>query len=317
MNYSERSFGKEFYAGQTVSEEAVAWASFAAARLASEFCQSWLTLQCRLVRGTLGLLLLEDDDGSFAPAATWPAGGTAAAELVPAAERALRERRGVVARTEAGSAHAAYPVDIGGRLWGVVVVDLGPYEGGFLQDALRRLHWGAGWLETLFHRRQAQQDIQKLAATRLALEMAAVAGSATGLLSAATALTSELAIRLDCRRVAIGTVRHGRAQVLALSHAASVANELRLADSLANAMEEAVDQSASVGLITAWLPAAAAVPAVPCLGARCRKGKYVPEASSGEATGGGRPANWGALLRREPPPLARVRCPATRPAMAR
>jgi hypothetical protein len=248
MNYSERSFAEELSADQTVAEDTVVWADFAAARLASEFCQSWLNLQCRLVRGTIaGLLLLEDQDGSFAPAATWPAEGKDAAELVPAAERALRERRGVVTRTDAGAAHVAYPVDITGRLWGVVVVEFGSYQGAALQDALRRLHWGAGWLETLFHRRQAEQDAQKLAATRLALEMAAVAGSATGLIGAATALTSELAIRLDCRRVAIGIVRRGRARVMALSHAASVANELRLADSLANAMEEAVDQSGCVG----------------------------------------------------------------------
>ncbi len=248
MGYSDSTVARDYPTERAVTEEALAWAGFAAARLASEFCQSWLNLQCRLIRGaTAGLLLLEDEDGSFAPAANWPTEGRDAADLVPAAERALRERRGVIERTQAGDAHAAYPVDIRGKLWGVVVVDLGACPDSVLQEALRRLHWGVGWVETLFHRRQAEQDSQKLATTRLALEMVAVVGSANGLAGAATALSNELAVRLECRRVAIGTVRSGRVRVLALSHAASVAKELRLADSLANAMEEAVDQAVSVG----------------------------------------------------------------------
>ncbi len=248
MGQSESIAAHDDTPERAIADEALAWAGFANARMASEFCQSWLNLQCRLVPGTVtGLLLLEDEDGSFAPAATWPPDGNDVAELVPAAERALRERQGVVERTAAGDAHAAYPVDISGKLWGVVVVDLGACPDLTLQGALRRLHWGAGWVETLFHRRQAEQDAQKLATARLALEMVAVAGTALGLVGSATALANEMAIRLDCRRVAVGTVRRGRVKVLALSHAASVAGKLRLADSLANAMEEAVDQSASIG----------------------------------------------------------------------
>jgi Barrel-sandwich domain of CusB or HlyD membrane-fusion len=248
MGYSENIAAHDYAAEQDIADEAISWASFAAARLASEFCQSWLRLQCRMVSGSLaGLLLLETEDGSFAPAATWAIEGRDVAELVPTAERALRERRGLVERTGDGDAHAAYPVDIHGKLWGVVVVNLGASPEGVLQGALRRLHWGAGWLETLFHRRQAEQDAQKLAAARLALEIVGAVAPSKGLVGAATALANELATRVDCCRVAIGAVRRGRVRVLALSHSASLAKKLRLADSLANAMEEAVDQSASVG----------------------------------------------------------------------
>src|SRR5258708_4957617 len=248
MGYSENIAADEFAAERDIANEALTWASFAAARFASEFCQSWLKLQCRIVSGTrAGLLLLENEDGSFAPAATWAIEGRDVAGLVPTAERALRERRGVVERTGDGDAHAAYPVDIQGKLWGVVVVDLGSASEDALQGALRRLHWGAGWLESLFHRRQAEQDAQKLATARLALEIVGVVGSSKGLVGAATALANELATRVDCRRVAIGAVSRNSVRVLALSHSASVAKKLRLADSLANAMEEAVDQSASVG----------------------------------------------------------------------
>jgi hypothetical protein len=248
MGYSENIAAQEYVAERDIADEALTWAGFAAARFASEFCQSWLKLQCRMVSGTLaGLLLLESEDGSFAPAATWAVEGRDVTDLIPTAERALRERRGVVERTADGEAHAAYPVDIRGKLWGVVVVKLGVSSENALQGALRRLHWGAGWLETLFHRRQAEQDAQKLGNTRVALEIVGVVGSAKGLVAAASALATELAARTDCRRVAIGAVSRGRVRVLALSHSASVARKLQLADSLANAMEEAVDQSASVG----------------------------------------------------------------------
>jgi len=240
---------------RAVTDEALAWVDFATARLASEFCQSWLELQCRIVRGTVsGLLLLEDEDGSFSPAASWTAahgadrGGPEAdiSALVPAAERALRERRGVVERTLANAAHVAYPVDVRGRLWGVVVVDAGPCPDAALQDILRRLHWGAGWVETLFHRRQAEQDARQVATARLAMEMVATAAAGRGLATAATALASELAVRLECRRVAIGAVRRGRVRLIGLSHTAKVTGRLHLSDSLANAMEEAVDQGGSV-----------------------------------------------------------------------
>src|SRR5258708_12265290 len=127
MGYSENFAADEFAAERDIANEALTWTSFSAARLASEFFQSWLNLQCRIVSGTrAGILLLENEDGSFAPAATWAIEGRDVAGLVPTAERALRERRGVVERTGDGDAHAAYPVHIQGKLWRVLVSDLSP-----------------------------------------------------------------------------------------------------------------------------------------------------------------------------------------------
>lgn len=240
---------------RTVTDEALAWAGFANARLASEFCQSWLNLQCRLVGDAVsGLLLLQDEDGSFAPAASWTMrygaeDGAQQADihaLVPTAERALRDRRGVVQRNAANAAHVAYPVDVRGRLWGVVVVDVGACPEAALQEILRRLHWGSGWVEALFHRRQAELDARQVAASRLAMEMVEAVAAAPGLAAAAAALASELAVRLHCRRVAVGEVRGGRVRLVGVSHTASVTARMHLFDSLANAMEEAVDQAATI-----------------------------------------------------------------------
>ena len=230
--------------------ETRSWASFAAAGGASEFCTAWLDLQCRAIPGaTAGMLLLEHEEGGFAPAATWSR--TAADTIDPAslakvAEQALRERRAAVLRGTQGDTQIAYPVDVRGHLWGAAVLDLGACSDAAIQTALRRLHWGAGWVETLFHRRQAERDAQQVEAARVALEMVGTVGKAANLAEAATALASELAIRLLCRRVGIGTVRHGRARLVALSHAATVTRQLKLSDSIANAMEEALDQDAAI-----------------------------------------------------------------------
>jgi multidrug resistance efflux pump len=192
-----------------------------------------------------GLLLLEDDAGAFAPAANWPLAWRDFTELVAPAERALRERRGVVETVAPGAVHVAYPIEVKGRLWGVVVLALRSSGDGDLQAALRQLHWGAGWVETLFHRRQAERDFSHLASAKLALQLVGAVGAASGLVAGALALANELATRLDCRRVAVGVTHRQRVRVLAISHAASLAGQSRLAASIANVMEEALDEGAT------------------------------------------------------------------------
>ncbi len=256
MSFSESRSTPDPRAASAAAEEALDWVRFATARQASEFCQSWLNLQCRLVQGArAGLLLLIDDaDGSYAPAASWQqeagaqsgAAVARAVDLIPTARQALQDRRGVLARTPENEAHAAYPIDVSGKLWGVVVVHVTAQSDAALQDVLRRLTWGAGWIETLFYRRVAEQETQRLATARTALELVNAVGGAAGLHAAAAGLANEIATRLDCRRVAIGLVRGGRVRVVALSHTASIARNLQLASSLANVMEEAIDQSASI-----------------------------------------------------------------------
>ncbi|WP_342364196.1 hypothetical protein [Terrarubrum flagellatum] len=159
------------------------WSAFAGARTAHEFCRSWLALQCGMIPGAVAaLLLLEEENGRYAAAAAWPDPARDMAYLAPAAEQALAERRGVArkadaSKTDAGkpdtarpetsrasrtpapaASHLAYPIDVGGRLYGVVAVDMGASSPAALQAALRQLLWGVGWLEAMFRRRQNEED---------------------------------------------------------------------------------------------------------------------------------------------------------------
>ena len=72
------------------------WSQLAQARTAEQLCQAWLPVLCSmLTRPHSGLLLLQDVDGSYAPAAVWP-GNTDLSYLGEIAQEALVQRKGVV-----------------------------------------------------------------------------------------------------------------------------------------------------------------------------------------------------------------------------
>src|SRR6187551_1990078 len=73
------------------------WRQFGKASSEKEFCASWLSLQCRIVSGVAkGIVLLgTETEGSFTLAASWPAGTVDFKNLSEAAERALKDRRGM------------------------------------------------------------------------------------------------------------------------------------------------------------------------------------------------------------------------------
>src|SRR5262245_50029349 len=78
--------------------DAQLWAVLAATRDAQEFCQSWLAIQCRLIPGVEGglVLLLIESEGSYGPAAVWPDVRRDMSYLTHAAQSALVEQRGMV-----------------------------------------------------------------------------------------------------------------------------------------------------------------------------------------------------------------------------
>lgn len=156
-----------------IAAEAAMWAGFASPRSANEFCESWLSLQCRFLAGAArGVLLLREDGGRFTPAAVWPDRRTDVTHLAAAAQDALARQSGAVT-TKDGSAQVAYPIEVSGIIQGVVVIEFASARPDQLTAALRHLHWGAGWLETLFHRRSGQMAQLQLSRNDLTLDMLA------------------------------------------------------------------------------------------------------------------------------------------------
>lgn len=224
------------------------WGAFASAQTAADFCSSWLSLQCLQVADVrAALLLLEQGGGTFVPAAVWPSEQTDVSYLAPAAQQCLSERQGKLLRGQPGAlVIVAYPVELDGQLQGAVVLDVAERADEALQAVLRQLHWGIGWIETLFLRRRNLEDAQTLQRARSALDVLAVAAEQARLPALAMAVVNDLVSRFACDRVALGIDHRGRARLLALSHSAFFEKKSQFVAALENAMDEALDQRRSV-----------------------------------------------------------------------
>src|SRR5687768_2404274 len=134
---------------------APAWRAFAEAATVEDFYRGWLAVQCRLVAGVGAAVVLGVDAGrvqSASPLAVWGRVGRISRPLLEASKRALAERRRVVVQHQIESRHlwlVALPVQARGCVVGTVAFALTPRSEPELQDALRHLEWGSGWLEAL------------------------------------------------------------------------------------------------------------------------------------------------------------------------
>ncbi|WP_300332804.1 HlyD family efflux transporter periplasmic adaptor subunit [Accumulibacter sp.] len=194
-----------------------------------------------------GLLLLEQDGGTYVPAAIWPLATSEVSHLAPAAEACLGERRARILRAQPGAlVVVAYPIEVDGRMQGAVVLDLSERAEAALQLVLRQLHWGIGWLEVLFLRRSALHDAESLQRARTALDVLAIAAEHEALQPLAMAVVNDLASRFACARVSLGIDQRGRTRLLAMSHSAFFEKKSQFVAALENAMDEALDQRGSI-----------------------------------------------------------------------
>jgi hypothetical protein len=149
-----------------VQENQDLWRRFAEATTSKAFCESWLSLQCRMLPGIRSALLLLGipDTGPFTPAAVFPSASHSVTHLAGAAERSLKERRGLLIRNDpsiqGGDAlvagyHVAYPLEVSGRLHGAVIFEVEDLPAQDIQAIMRQVHWGAGWLEVMLRRTES------------------------------------------------------------------------------------------------------------------------------------------------------------------
>jgi len=232
-----------------------AWARFAAPADSGAFYANWLAVLCLQVDQVSGALLLlkSEQKDTYAPAAVWPSSGRAMHHLGPAAERTLRERRGIAVAADGASApgrdqpvHVGYPVEVGGELYGAVVLDLAPRGEGDLQRAMRLVHWGSVWLVDYFRQRMMGDLQGRLDRMGRVAALVATALEARRFPEAALSVVNELAAHLHCDRVSLGTERSGVITVQAISHTASFDRKSDLVRLIGEAMEEVLDLDVAV-----------------------------------------------------------------------
>src|SRR6187397_2792931 len=79
------------------------WRQFGKAASEREYCAAWLALQCRTISGVGGgvvLLGTLNEDQPYMLAASWPEGPGDFQHLGDVAERALKDRRGLVLKRQ-------------------------------------------------------------------------------------------------------------------------------------------------------------------------------------------------------------------------
>lgn len=242
---------------QSVEQDHRLWAIFTEAATVDAFCQSWLALQCGMIGGVkAGLVLLGPPDrGPYRPVATWPAGRRNLKHLTITAERTLAERRGLLVKPESAIANGeqavdwyevSYPIEVRGVLHGATVLEVSSRSDDKLKDAMRRLHWGAAWLELLFSREKITAEIAARERIQSALELVSSTLGHEQFYAGAMAFATALATKLQCERVSIGFVDRGRMRVFAMSHSAEFKQQTNLVRSISEAMDEAVDQRETI-----------------------------------------------------------------------
>ena len=229
--------------------ESNAWAQFSSPKDSAEFFASWLAILCAQINRVNGaLLVLGDQGGGYGAAAVWPDASRNMQYLGPAAERVLKERRGLVLNADGTEisrsetpAHVGYPIEVSGVLRGAVVLDLPPSPDHELQRALRLLHWASAWMVDQFRQQELMAQEGRVTRLSLATDLVATAVKERRVGSSALAVVNEIAVRLQCDRVSIGLEKAGSIEVQAISDTATFDRRTNLVRLIGEAMDEVLD----------------------------------------------------------------------------
>ena len=220
------------------------WSLLVNARTSDQLCQAWLGILCQWIPGThAGLLLLQDEGDRYAPAAVWPDQERDMSHLAGAAQEALIERRGIVRDESSGMAQCAYPLLGSDTAYGVVVLHVVARGETSVRDALRLLHWGAGWLVGLFDKRTLLDRDRRLERSSLLQDILLGALAEQDEDQAARWVVNRLAEALPCRHamLALGRSSAGRSlELKSVSGSAGFDARGNLLAAAGEALEEAL-----------------------------------------------------------------------------
>jgi hypothetical protein len=234
-----------------MEDSAEQWARLLGATSDEAYCAAWLALLCSQLKDvTAGVVLLQvGGANNFAPVALWPAAPRDLSHLGAVAQTALAECRGVVQRSSEqphAPWHIAYPIGDARAAIGTVALEIPSRTEAQVHELLRRLHWGLGWLQERFARRTFSATEQRLGRIGSVMEVVATALRDTPLQETLFAVANLAARELNASRVALGLLEHEAIRIAAMSDAAWFEKNTEAVKHYGAAMEEAVDQLATV-----------------------------------------------------------------------
>jgi len=232
------------------------WENFRKADSPNSFYESWLSIQCHLVSDVTGGLVLlgEADTGPFSPVATWPSKSTDLQYLIKVAENTLIERKVIThlvsthnpETREVNAWHIGYPIFVGNTLHGVLALELININRNELNKRLQNLYWGSAWLELMLIREEESNWSQLKHRLVQVLDLVALTLDKENFQTAAMSIVTEVATRLECDRVSLGTLQKNHMQVTAISHSAKFSTKTKLLRSIGACMDESLDQRESL-----------------------------------------------------------------------
>jgi len=222
----------------------------------------WLRTLCLRVSGCRRALLLLGTPGSgaFHVAASWPE-ECDVGPMFGIAEEAISKRGGLVETltepvgpsahgseltTRFARSRVAEPVLLAGEAQGAAVLEVDLVGDAALDELRAELHFGFGWLDSWVQRRRAERERLRKGQLETVLALVAASLEKERFQGAVTSFATELASELRCDRVSVGFLRKGRTRVAAMSHSATFGGRTNLIAATEAAMDEALDQEATV-----------------------------------------------------------------------
>jgi biotin carboxyl carrier protein len=222
--------------------------------------QAWLNAQCDMISGTTLGLVLEGtsrvDDVQLL--AQWPStANRAPSALIEAAHNAMDIQNIVIVSNEANlpegggsellKCFVAAPLKSDessqSGLCPVVAFEL-PNSIRQQQQAITQLlQWGSVWFNLLQQGKQIEQPNTR---ANNVVELLAASLEHSGFDAAATTVVTELAAKLTCSRVSLGLLHDNTVSVCAISNTAKLDTRSNLTRDIGAAMNEAVDQGATL-----------------------------------------------------------------------
>jgi RND family efflux transporter MFP subunit len=240
--------------GASAAADATLWDDLRSTDNPEASYKAWLGMLARRIGAPMlrGVVVLGPPDaGPFAPIAVWPQGALGTPALVHAIEKAIGQRGlitegGKKVHAEDGSQRKldviAHPLLIDGQVFGAVAIECDHQAGEGVAQVVEHLRWSMIALEALVRRNRFSSS-DRMATV---LELIATSLHYERFQAAATAVATELAGLLKCERVSIGFMKGRHSRVRALSNSASFGKKANVIRAIEAAMDEAVDQQATV-----------------------------------------------------------------------